>query len=163
MRSCLDEAGPCAHLCSFVLIDRRHTVLWVLDCLRLGVSWVLSVHAFTSLRSCCGCAMVSCLEFLLLRLYLAFKPFAHTCPSKASPPSYWLDVLCITQGGFPWLPHVVPALVPLLWPSLSSPMVIYAPASKGLVGSAPSCVPEFGMVPGLKEELLSSLSFLLIF
>lgn len=27
MRSCLDEAGPCAHLCSFVLIDRRHSSL----------------------------------------------------------------------------------------------------------------------------------------
>lgn len=72
-------------------------------------------------------------------------------------------MLCITQGGFPWLPHVVPALDPLLCLSLSSPMVIYAPAGKGLVGSAPSCVPEFGMVPGLKEEFLSSLSFLLIF
>lgn len=75
-------------------------------------------------------------------LYLALKPFARTCPSKTSPPSYWLDVLCITQSGFPWLPHVVPALVPLLWLSLSSPMLIFAPAGKGLVGSAPSCGPR---------------------
>lgn len=96
-------------------------------------------------------------------LYLAFKPFARTCPSKASPPSYWLDVLGISQSGFPWLPHMVPALVPLLWLSLSSPMLIFAPAGKGLIGSAPSWVPEFGMVPGLKEEFLSSLSFLFLF
>lgn len=218
MRSWLDEVGPCAHLCSFVLIERRrHSSLSGPLIVWLGVRWVLNMHAFTSFCSClwmcygylfwvsasttspqgwtinlnCGpnepflpwvtvrgfyhsnrndtrlapCAPPrappchSCIP----ELYLAFKPFAHTCPSKASPPSYWLDVLCITQSGFPWLPHVVPALVPLLWPSLSSPMLTVAPAGKGLVGSTPSCVQESGMVPGLKEEFLSSLSFLFIF
>lgn len=56
-------------------------------------------------------------------LYLAFKPFARTCPSKASPPSYWLDVLGISQSGFPWLPHVVPCPGP---PSVTVIIFSYA-------------------------------------
>lgn len=31
-------------------------------------------------------------------VYLAVKSFVHTCPSEVSPPSYGLDVFCITQG-----------------------------------------------------------------
>lgn len=163
MRSCLDEVGPCAHLCSFVLIDRRHS--------SLGPGLSETRSELSAKHACVHVSPLLSVDVLWLAvLSFCFYDWTwhlsplHTlvCLKHLLPA---IDLMCSASHkvAFPWLPRVVPALVPLLWPSLSSPMLTFAPAGKGLVGSAPSCVPEFGMVPGLKEEFLSSLSFLLIF